>query len=513
MDLAWATLEYSMESGGLGPGDYVWIRRLHSEIPISDILPGYLGYTDAPIRVIGWPRAADATADGATWTNGSRTVDLITTLSIDREKHLGRFVTAPDGITYQIVVVTDSNTVLIDREYIGATVTGSNGAFTVSADEDWYDDMGTQYDFDDSVWTIKESDWDADADDLALIDYNGENIRFYINQDTNYYVANLMIIGGLNLNAMVYPRQSQTFVFKGCILDQPENRTVFASNQTYTVIDRCVFSTSGVGGSAQHMIVMNGAQFYIRNTSLIGSAGCYSGLYSASTSVVLLENVNIGVDGNIKYFFYDAYTSGSDIRGRDVKFGTPGTLFFLYRRAAAGFVSIENYDKVFGAAKTFTPQGTLTKTDVTAGSGDPYKRGGGADSVIEILFDLSLAAHEMPTPYKDITISIFTHEFEAGTLNKSYRYYVQTDTETVSASQLWIEVEYVDVYNGITTYNYSKVESDESISVRTGADDWSQYIEVTGIKPAIASKVRIKCYCSYYHATAKIWIDPKVEIT
>ena len=43
MDLAWATLKYAKESGGLSAGDFVWLRPNHSEIPTSDNAPAYNG--------------------------------------------------------------------------------------------------------------------------------------------------------------------------------------------------------------------------------------------------------------------------------------------------------------------------------------------------------------------------------------------------------------------------------------------------------------------------------------
>lgn len=51
LDLPWATLEYALESGGLSAGDTVMIRRTHSEIPTSDIVPAYDGTVSAPIII------------------------------------------------------------------------------------------------------------------------------------------------------------------------------------------------------------------------------------------------------------------------------------------------------------------------------------------------------------------------------------------------------------------------------------------------------------------------------
>ena len=166
---AWKTVEHALEAGGLSAGDIVWVRRTSHELPTSDIAPIYDGTAVAPMQVIGWPRAAHSIAS-ADFVNGSTSVNVDDNDMV-REQHLGRWLTGPDGKDYLITRVADSATLIIDREYVGSTA--SNEAVTIKADEDWVADMGTAYGFDDSGWTIKETTWDADADDLPQIDVNG----------------------------------------------------------------------------------------------------------------------------------------------------------------------------------------------------------------------------------------------------------------------------------------------------------------------------------------------------
>jgi len=191
--------------------------------------------------------------------------------------------------------------------------------------------------------------------------------------------------------------------------------------------------------------------------------------------------------------------------------GTNGFVTFSYA-ANTPTAEIENYGRVLGAHKTFTPQGEITKKDVVGGSGDPQKRSGGADSVVELLFNLSDTANQLPKPIADWTPDVFVHEFEATAESKNYRYYVQSQG-ALTADQIWLECEYVAAYDDSSEYVIKKVESDEAIAARSGTTDWSQYLEVTGIQPAVASKVRIRLKCRYYHATNKIFVDPKVSIT
>ena len=48
---------------------------------------------------------------------------------------------------------------------------------------------------------------------------------------------------------------------------------------------------------------------------------------------------------------------------------------------------------------------------------------------------------------------------------------------------------------------------------RADADDWDEYIEVTGIAPAVASKVRLLLYTGFYHATDQWYVDPLVVVS
>jgi hypothetical protein len=507
MDLAWATLEYALVSGGLSAGDTVWVRRVHSETPTAIIQVGYSGTAESPIKVIGWPRAAESSISSATWTNGSTTVDLIVGLSMDREKHLGRFITGPDGFDYLITKITDSNTILIDREYAGVTVTGANGVATIKADEDWYDNMGTQYSFDDSGWTIKEADWDADADDLPTWDFStAGNYYLYHNQDHFCWYANLNVIGSTYSAATLYFR-STSCVLQGVLLHTDINGGTIQCTNGFSYFNRVVVTATYVG-SNQTLGIASG-KGVMRNSSV---GGLYAALKIAGVDLYL-ENVNLGIevaDAALDIWYNYA---PSIVRCRDVRFGGSGSNGDVGGNLYTGaLVDCENFGKSLGAHKSFTSKGSVVNTAVVDGSGDPYKRTGGADEVLEILFDNTDTTDGSKASINEWVDPIFTHEFEATTDNRKYRYYVQAEG-AVLASELWMEVEYVKSHDDTSEYTITKLTSDQAISARVDASDWSQYLEVINVNPALASKVRIKIYCSYYHATNKIYIDPLPEVT
>lgn len=494
-DTAWYSVPYASQAGGLVFGDIVWIRRTHHEIIPQTYTVTNDGFADNPISYIGWPRNSSSITS-ATWTQGSSAVDNIVGTTMVSGAHLGRYITAPNGEDYLITRVFDSDTISIERNYNGATVTGVNGACTIKADEDY--DLAQA--IDDSTFTIKLSAWSAEPDNLPIIDFNNQAYYWQFSTDMCHLIRNIHFMKGNNGSGMIWNNICKTFEIVGCIFENYNNVLFYVSNG-YAYIER----TIGIGQRALlYHITSN-----IKNCSFYDSAG-YSLVLTSGD--FLLENVNLGIEipNNSGGLYINYHTR---LRGRDVSIQNSGDEVYWYYASPYGHISIENFNKEFGVHKTLTAQGTLTKTPVVAGSGDPEKRTNGSNNIIEVLYNRSSTTHDLKNPYDKITPTIFEQEFEIDTNIRNYRFYVQTDTEIIPSGNLWIEAEYVDSYTDDTLYSYSKVRSDESISVRTGADDWSQYLEVTNIASAVNSKVRIKCFCSYYHATAKIWIDPKVEIS
>jgi hypothetical protein len=492
MDLAWATLEKAHESGGLAAGDIVWVRRLHSETLSSTIACLYDGTPTAPIRTIGWPRAADSSITSATWTNGSTTVDLIVGLSMDREKHLARYITGPDEKTYFITKIVDSNTILIDKEYAGGTVTGANGACTIQEDPDY--DLAQA--IDDSGWTIDVAAWTADADDLPNID--GGAGAFYIDINSDQFLTwdNLDITSGTSycIN-VVYGRSTS---LRGILISTDANAVACYLRFGDFHLERVIITGNGAGGS-QNGVVLNDCRVFGTDVAIYNTGD--HPLYSAYANLHF-HGLNVGVetatplteDVNMVYW--------ATLTGRDIKFGAS---IGLLERGAGGLtqsahIAIENYNRVLGSHIVIDSNGTVTSVDVVDGSGDPYKRTGGADTVVEVLYDQSSTTQSNPNIHKRFNVRpVLTHEFEATTDRRKYRYYVQAEG-AVLASELWMEVEYVSGYGDATTeYTIKKLTSDEAITVRGDASDWSQYIEVDNVTPAVASK--------------KIYIDPLPEVT
>ncbi len=394
---------------------------------------------------------------------------------------------------------------IIDRQYVGATVTGVDGKFQIEADEFWYDDMGMQYGFDDSGWAIKEIHWDADAHDLARIDFNDAANNLNIAADRWQYLANLEFRESTAW--MVVVDASASCTIAGCLFYQDNNSNSLAlQNGPMVMVKRCIFEGSGSGASQRGVYLASGAAAYLQDVAIYNMGDC--ALYALSVGVgAFLENVNLGIemangDDDIEL------QSNNRIWGRDVALGaTNGDINRLLASRFAS-VSIENYNKFLEAHKRWVSQGEISR--VTAGSGGDIanQRSGGSANLIEILYDVAGIGQGVVLGIDDWISEVFVHEFEATTDTKSYRYYVQS-MAIVTAAQLFIEAEFVAGYDDASEYVFATQRSDEAFTVRADADDWGEYMEVTNITPAVASKVRIKCYCSYQHASDKIYIDPK----
>lgn len=488
--LAWATIEYAVESGSLVAGDDVWVRRTHAEYsgaPTSHIVPAYAGTRSSPISIIGWPRAAIANTviTSATWTNGSTTVDLVVGKTLSRTEHCGRWITAPNGKKFLITRITDANTLIIDREYSGAGVSGTDGKFQIEADEDY---SGRPADVD---------GWDSDADDLALIDF--ANASYGLNMSATYpyyFWKNLEVRDSAYAVGSFTIRQSLAL---GCLIHNDNNAIIANIPECY--IDRTIFEGSGSGAN---QTVVPGSVTAIKNSAIYNMGG--NGL---SYAPMYMENVNIGVETVNQGYDINSITVTSF--GIDVKLGSTNKVNLS---AEDGFfimaLSIENYQKVLGEHKTFLLSQSFNSKDVVAGSGDPYKRTDGADKIIEVDCSIS-ASHGASIPERAVVI--FTHEFETDTTSKAYRYYVNCKALSLTALELWLECEYVDSYDDTSEYTITRVESDEACALRSGVSDWTQYIEVTGVAPAVASKVRIKCFVAKYDADGYIYIDPLAVVS
>jgi len=368
---AWATVKYALESGGLSAGDFVFVRRTHSETFAADVTAAYNGTASAPITVTGWPRAAHSW--DCDWVNGSTTIDNIDENDADREKHMGRFLTGPDGFDYLITKITDANTIIIDRPYAGTTAV--NQVVSIKADENWVADMGTAYSFDDSGWTIKETTWDADADDLPFLDFSGGAFQIYFNTKIYSVLQNLDFLCGTDTGATLRYNAYTSAVIRGCLFYTTQNQKIMQLSTGYAVVSRCILVANSTG-SNQRGINSAYSKLRISDSAIYGFGDV--AVYSTLDGIIYFDNVNLGVEvanggGEIES------TTLLDIYGRDFKMdGTNGE---ITTTAFSGKIAtIANYNKVLGAYKYFFSGGVVEKVAVTGTNANKKL----SDDIIEI---------------------------------------------------------------------------------------------------------------------------------
>jgi hypothetical protein len=496
MDLAFATLKFALEGVTYLAGDILWVRRTLNEVPTADITPIGAGSTTALRRVIGWPRNTHAITS-SDWTNGSTSV-TVDDADMTRAQHQGRYITAPDSNTYLITRVVDASTIIIDREYAGTTVT--NQAATIQADEDY----ALAQAIDDSAWTIKKTTWNADADSLPLLDFNDGAYQLILSQRYFWDIRNMEFKDSTDANAIIYMSINRFISFVGCLFRQTTaNNTIFRFVYAVIIMRRCIFEGSGSGAN-QRGIYGSASDVHLIDCAIYNCGDL--GLSSYDGATIKLENVNIGVEqANGDHDI--GMIAINRIYGRDVRLGgAVGYIVYTYANPMQK-VQIENYQKVLGAHRTFYPGGYYEKQAVPDGVICNKKI---SDYVIKLTPN---SADGNFTASADCKHQLLEHEIEATTASKSYRYWIfnnamGTLNDTTAYDNIYLSAEYITAYDDTTEYIVKTIYSSQiDIANAANADDWD-YLEVTGVAPATASKVRLSIYVGAYSATGTIYIDP-----
>ena len=470
----------------------------------ADIAPTADGTSSSPVYFMSWPRAAIAntTLTQADWTNGSTTVDNVVGVSLTRTAHQARWCTAPNGKKYFITQVVDSNTFKIDREYSGTTVTGTDGLFAIDADP-FYDYCQA---IDDSAWTIKKTDWNADADDLPTIDFNNEAYQLDIAGDHYLYAQGFNFIDSADTSGMLILNSSSKITIRNCLFKQNSSNTplLVFNGGANSVVDFTI-EGSGAGSSQRGLRTTLAGDYLLKNGAIYNCGLC--GLQP--TGIINLNNVNVGVEiANAAEDVQGSY--GGFVKGKDVKLGgTNG--YFTYLTSNPAKMVIENFDKILGQHKTYHPyMGTSENIAVTSTNANKKL----SDTVLKITPNINLPfSINTPEWYQ----TIFDGSFELASGSQTIKFWLfndlgQTLNDTTAKDNIYLRATYVDSYDDTTEYTQVEAFSTEiDILDAADADDWD-YLEVT-VNPSTASKVRVQLIVSVYDAAGYFLIDPKPVIT
>ena len=588
MDLAWATVEYALEAGGLSAGDIVWVRRIHSEIPITDIVHAYDGTVGSPISVIGWARAAipDTTITAADWTNGNPLVDNVAGITPDREKHIGRYCTAPDGSQYLITAVIyeagvdgmgagdefvvgdiltnvtqtkkgkvwgftdnldttgtiqyvrDSSSAwveddnitsdgggdaeidaggetavgfLIDREYPGNTVTGINGKFQIEEDEDY--DLAQA--IDDSGWTITKATYNADADDLPLIDFNDANLQIVVTGDLCNLYKNIEFKDSTDALGIIGISDSGSFKLEGCLIKQStQSDPLLRISSTSYSFERIIFEGSGAG-TTQVGVISFGSRGKMKACAVY-NCGDYG---IQSEEYLELDNVNFGeemANGDDEFGIVNLF---GQIVGNDVKLGgTNGYVYMglLTNQGKFSRVSIGNFQKVLGEHVTYFPGGAIGSTggmrNVDVGDANAPSAASSAGTTADLIaLYPNINGYEF---IEDWAVKVAEWKVWAPASAETYTVYLQNNmgvtlNDTTAKDDIWLKLTYIDTYDDATEYSKTELFSTEiDILQRADQTDWDS-LTIANHTPAVAGWAVLELYVSKYVASGQIYVDPE----
>jgi len=358
----------------------------------------------------------------------------------------------------------------------------------------------------DSTWTIKKSAYNADADDVPIIDFNDGAVQFTYSLDNYHFLKNMEFKDCGDTNGFFSLEHAGAMSFEGCLFKQTASNSQFMrERRAESFYRRCLFEGSGAGTAQKCLDLEKGIHYF--TDCAIFNMGDWGG--QLENSKIVSKRLNVGIEMANGDDDFDLFNN-SFIEGTDLALGgTNGDVSLESTYTSRDdHVTILNDQKVLGAWKKWFKGGTIERAAVTGET--PNKKV--SDYVIKI--NPNTSGLEF---FDDWAIEVFRHTFEADNSSKTYKYWLYNDMGKAlnlhPKDDIWLKVEYVDSYDDASEYTFAEVFSSEiSIADAADADDWD-YLQVT-CQPAIASKVIITCYVSTYAAaTADIFIDPAVVIS
>lgn len=408
----------------------------------------------------------------------------------------GDNITDADGGDAELSANATQVGFIIDREYAGSTVTGTDGKFQIEADEDY----ATRPD----VGGLRAA-WDADALALPIIDFNNEAYQLNINGDDFYILRNIEFKDSVAVTGIVAFSGTEQPVATGCIFKQNSNAMILRSN-TGLKVNRFTIEGSGSGGAQDGFSALGNSE--LRNGAIYN---CGDNALSSALASVGLVNVNLGEEicnGDDEIVLF----GGGIVIGKDVKLGgVNGYIAYSDRSAAYKFgcsAMIENYGKVLGEHRMFYPGGIAQRAAISGET--PNKKL--SDYVLKITPNVDYAYK-----YEEGQCVLFENEFELLAGANTLKYWLYNDVGATlnngdAQADIYLVAEYVDSYDDVSEYTITKAYSTEAtIADAADADDWDSLSVAMTL--AADSKVRIRLLISYYDVTGDIFIDPSAVIS
>ena len=271
----------------------------------------------------------------------------------------------------------------------------------------------------------------------------------------------------------------------------------YGSGHTTTTITGC--SSGSSSGSGHTATTITGCSYGI----YLGSghtattiAGCSYGICYGSYNFVR------NLSGNST----DLNETGS-VYSRDGIIPATPSISDVNTLGAMSKLFSDHHAGVFDAYRIFQCMGNTTKVTAGEGSPTPDQRSGGCTENIE-LSNLQSNLSDDPKglwAWDTDAVKIWATADAA----KTYRFYIQSTFALTAAAELVLRAEYLDDAGdtGMAT-----IDSDETITARSGITDWSQYIEVS-VTPARTGWIFFDIKLYKYDSGGQVFIDPLLEIS
>lgn len=383
---------------------------------------------------------------------------------------------------------------IIDREYAGSTVSGTNGKFQIEADEDYADRPQAGID----------AGWDADSHNLPKIDFNDEAYQLSIISNNYFSIRNFYFENSVDAIGIITITASFSAEFLGIILKQStQNTTLFGGRFCNTVVNRFIIEGSGSGSAQVGIHTLFSPSLWLFKNGAIYNCGDVG--FDRVSGDTILENINVGSE--MANGDEDMYIFGY-VKCKDVILGGHNGYVLFSDEYVSKSIQIENYQKVLGVHKAWFFGGTWESIAVTSTNANKKL----SDTVLKITPNINF----QPS-IDDWKTEIFDASFELSSGSQTIKFWIyndlgQTLNDTTAKDNIYLKASYVDSYDDTTEYTHVEAFSTQiDIADAADADDWD-YVEVT-VNPATASKVRVQLMWSGYDATDSLLIDPEPVIS
>jgi hypothetical protein len=435
--------------------------------------------------------------------------------------HEARYVDLDDGATHLVCRVVDSDTIWVDPPYTGNT--SDTASITFHEDE--------LYDIANGLSALEGADdkaaWDADHDNMFHYQVSGQGGYLYFSGSKcldKYSIAFSKTSVGAGDNYMMRDLSGTGTKYKNCWFKSlvSDADLMYAGYGSF-VFDGCVFDGMATYDSSQYGIVGMATSEMLLINSVMLSMG-YAGYISYGSGQITFKNVKMGMGvGSYGVFTYGyqpasnpKYFSNHTIVA-DCDFSECSTEGIYTGTNQVNRINIINDERVAGDNLFLFPgAGRMFKNDCS--DTDVNQRPGGSPYVLDLdWYRWTTSEGYRPRTDQETARGMGCHkiiEQDVVLASGSWaiKYYAQTAFySTLSSDKIWSEAVH---YDGLSYHDgvAQVYTSTESVATRSDADDWDNFVMVSGITLTEDTLIKLRVYYAHTSSSYRTYVDPNPEI-